>query len=161
MTDSKHSCCGSDGSSCERTAAPAAKARANCPRCGHAAAKVGLETMESLLLGSARERIEDKPYYFCSSPECELVYFTSEGDRPFLRKELSVRVGVKETEDPIPLCYCFGHTRASVREEIARTGTTTVIQRISAEVKAGRCECEVKNPSGQCCLPQVKHPVPG
>src|SRR6266481_8503338 len=31
----------------------------------------------------------------------------------------------------------------------------TVANRIAAEVKAGNCACEVKNPSGKCCLGDV------
>ena len=66
-----------------------------------------------------------------------------------------MRVGVKETADPIPVCYCFGFTRGDIHDEIAETGGSTIAERISAEVKAGNCACEVKNPSGKCCLGSV------
>jgi hypothetical protein len=66
-----------------------------------------------------------------------------------------VRVGAKETADPIPVCYCFGLTRKDIENEIAETGRSTVADRISAEVKKGTCACEVKNPSGKCCLGEV------
>jgi len=62
-------------------------------------------------------------------------------------------------EDPIPICYCFGHTVASAREEIARTGHSTVVARITAEIPAGHCACEVKNPAGSCCLGDVSRVV--
>jgi len=66
-----------------------------------------------------------------------------------------VRVGAKETADPIPICYCFGFTRQDIWDEIRSTGKSTVAKRITAEVEAGRCACEVKNPSGKCCLGDV------
>ncbi len=66
---------------------------------------------------------------------------------------------VKETEPPIALCYCFGHTAESVREELVATGRSTVSERITAEVQADNCSCEVKNPSGTCCLGDVNRAV--
>jgi hypothetical protein len=41
-------------------------------------------------------------------------------------------------------------------EEIRTTGTTTIPQRIAAEMKADRCACELRNPQGSCCLANVK-----
>jgi hypothetical protein len=99
-------------------------------------------------------------YYFCDSSECEVVYFPLGSQAPLFRRgDLIVRVGPKETEDPIPVCYCFGFTRKGIESEIAETGRSTVAERISAEVKAGNCACEVKNPSGKCCLGDVARVV--
>src|SRR5260221_5178459 len=98
----------------------------------------------------------DKQYYFCYSSVCEVVYFDLEAGAPrFCREDLVVRVGAKETADPIPICYCFGFTRQDIWDEIRSTGKSTVAKRITAEVEAGRCACEVKNPSGKCCLGDV------
>jgi hypothetical protein len=66
-----------------------------------------------------------------------------------------VRVGSKKTADPIPVCYCFGFTRKNIQDEIAETGRSAIGERITAEVMAGNCACEVKNPSGKCCLGSV------
>src|SRR5581483_3379784 len=62
---------------------------------------------------------------------------------------------LKEQEDPIPLCYCFGYTRENVRSDIEEHGATEIPERIKAEVQGGFCACEVKNPSGDCCLGNV------
>jgi hypothetical protein len=53
------------------------------------------------------------------------------------------------------MCYCFGFTRQDIWDEIRSSGKSTVAKRITAEVEAGRCACEVKNPSGKCCLGDV------
>jgi hypothetical protein len=85
-----------------------------------------------------------------------VVYFPFDPQAPtFRREDLLVRVGAKEKGDPIPVCYCFGFTRKDIRDEITETGHSTVAERITAEVKAGNCACEVKNPSGKCCLGDV------
>ena len=95
-------------------------------------------------------------YYFCDASDCDVVYFASEVDAPMFRREdLVVRVGAKETADPIPVCYCFGFTRKDIENEIAETGRSTVADRIRTEVSAGNCACEVRNPSGKCCLGDV------
>ncbi len=95
-------------------------------------------------------------YYFCEARDCDVVYFSVDPHAPiFRRADLLVRVGAKEDSDPIPVCYCFGFTRKEIENEIAETGRSSVAERISAEVKRGNCACEVKNPSGKCCLGNV------
>jgi hypothetical protein len=99
-------------------------------------------------------------YYFCDSSDCAVVYFALDVEAPrFRREDLVVKVGAKETADPIPICYCFGFTRQDIWDEIRSTGKSTVAKRITAEVEAGRCACEVKSPSGKCCLGDVMRTV--
>jgi hypothetical protein len=117
------------------------------------------ETMESLLTPAALERLGSTPYFFDRTPSCDVVYFSNEPPSYFLKHDLAVRVGLKETAPPIPLCYCFGHTDESVREEIVATGRSTVAKRIASEVQAGACSCETKNPSGRCCLGDVNRAI--
>lgn len=144
----------SDCCSVPKTDSPAPAAMA-CPSCGNRSKQVDSVTVKSLVrqlpFGMPRTQ-----YYFCAAPVCDVVYFASHADAPsFGRSDLLVRVGAKETEDPIPVCYCFGSSRKDIQDEIAETGRTTVADRVTAEVKAGNCACEVKNPSGKCCLGDI------
>ena len=145
-------------SDCCKVPAPAA-ADDRCRRCGRSGRRVLRETMESLLKPEAPGRLAEEPYYFDRTPECNVVYFSNEAPSYFHKDDLTVRVGLKETESPIPLCYCFGHTAESAREEIVTTGRSTVAERIATEVQAGNCSCEVKNPSGMCCLGDVNRAI--
>lgn len=126
-----------------------------CPVSGARSKQVDMLTVRSLV----RQLPLGMPiteYYFCEAADCDVVYFPFKSQAPlFRRADLLVRVGSKETEDPIPVCYCFGFTREDIQKEITETGDSTVANRISAEVKAGNCACEVKNPSGKCCLGDV------
>ncbi len=126
-----------------------------CPVNGARSKQVDLLTVKSL----ARQLPLGMPntqYYFCEAQDCDVVYFALDPQAPvFRRTDLLVRVGVKETADPIPVCYCFGFTRRDIHEEIAETGRSTIAEQIRAELKAGNCACEVKNPSGKCCLGSV------
>jgi Zinc binding domain len=126
-----------------------------CRRCGARGQAVGRETLAALLTRDALARLQDGPYFFDLSPDCEVVYFSNENDSYFTKRDLRVRVGIKESDPPIPICYCFDHTIGSARSEIQATGRSTVAAQITKEIKAGNCACVVKNPSGRCCLGEV------
>jgi Zinc binding domain len=104
------------------------------------------EFLEEALKGTFR---------FCPDRECAIVYFQEQGSRVYTVSDLRTTVGVKASTDPIPLCYCFGFDESHLREEIAQTGTTTIPQRISHLIREGLCACDVRNPSGNCCLGEV------
>jgi hypothetical protein len=130
-----------------------------CPVSGRRSKQVEGITLKSLVRHLPFQ-MPSGQYYFCDDPACDVVYFSSDPAAPiFRRSDLLVRVGQKEHIDPIPICYCFGITRMDIWEEIQRTGKSTIADRIKAEVKAGRCACEFKNPSGKCCLGNVMRAV--
>ena len=126
-----------------------------CPVNGTRSKQVDMLTVKSLVRTLPLE-MPNTQYYFCDASDCDVVYFASESDAPIFRREdLLVRVGAKETADPIPVCYCIGFTRTEIQREVVETGRSTIVDRIKAEVKAGNCSCEVKNPSGKCCLGEL------
>ena len=130
-----------------------------CPVSGTRSKQVEMLTVKSLVRYLPLAMLPTQ-YYFCEAPGCDVVYFPLHPEAPtFHRADLCIRVGAKETDDPIPICYCFGVTRRDIVEEIARIGKSTVSSRIKAEVKAGNCACEVKNPSGKCCLGSITREV--
>lgn len=130
-----------------------------CAECGGKGRVVERRTLDHLLRASVQRSLGAGPYYFCATPTCEVVYFSSSDSAVLRKDELRVRVGLKETRDPIPVCYCFNHTRASIWEEIGRTGGSTVVDSIKRAVQAGQCECVIRNPSGKCCLGEVTRAV--
>ena len=132
--------------------------RPACPASGDTGRSLPPETLESLLHPDRLVGVEGRVWFFCESPNCEVVYYTAEGDTRG-RAVLRVRVGVKERESPRPLCYCFGHTAESIADEIQRTGASIVVASVAARVKAGDCFCEISNPSGRCCLGELRHEV--
>jgi len=130
-----------------------------CPVNGARSKQVDVLTVRSLVRQLPLGMPSDQ-YYFCEARDCDVVYFPFDPQAPIFRREdLMVRVGAKEKADPIPVCYCFGFTRKDIHDEITETGHSTVAERISGEVKAGNCACEVKNPSGKCCLGNVTRAV--
>lgn len=130
-----------------------------CPACGSRSKQVQSLTVKSLVR-SLPLGMPAVQYYFCAAPDCDAVYFAADPGAPlFRRSDLWVRVGVKESEGPVPVCYCFGFTRESIQEEIRQKGKSTIAEKIKAEVQADNCACELKNPSGKCCLGDVNRAV--
>lgn len=149
------SSCADEG--CSVTAADADTAL--CPKSRTVGLKVDLITVKALLTGDALRRLDGRAYRFCPEADCDVVYFDRAADSVFRKSDLEVRVGQKEHEDPIPVCYCFDITVADLRRDIATRGETEIPAMITAEVKAGHCACEVKNPQGSCCLGNVSKAV--
>lgn len=108
------------------------------------------EFLEQALIGQ---------YTFCLSRNCNIVYFQNDGNCQFTVADVRIRVGVKVKDDPVPLCYCFGFDESHIRDEIAQSGGTTIPDKISHLITEGLCACESHNPSGMCCLGEVKRAV--
>lgn len=128
-----------------------------CPRCSSKGQRVGAVTVRALVCEHAQDRIAERDYRFCDTPDCEVVYFAADAT-PFLKPDVNVRVGVKETSAPRTVCYCFDHSIETIEQEVAETGRSSVLDAIKAGMQAG-CWCETSNPQGACCLGAVGRSV--
>ncbi len=90
---------------------------------------------------------------------CLIVYFNNKNHVVFREVDITVRVWQKQQDPDVPACYCFHHTISSIARELEEKGSTDVLARIGAEVRAGNCRCEVTNPQGSCCLGNVAKAV--
>jgi len=134
---------------------PAAPSVMNCPVSGSRSKQVDLLTVKSLVR-HLKFAMPGTQYYFCAAPGCDMVYFPSSPEAPtFSCDDLLVRVGAKEPGEEATVCYCFGISQRQIREEVEATGRSSAAGKIKMEIQAGRCACEVKNPSGKCCLGDV------
>src|SRR5215471_11081544 len=143
---------------CCKVSEPLVSGQTPCPRCGEVGRVVAEETIRAILKRGAATPLMAVQRRFCKTQTCKVLYYGADGR--FVEKDAAiVRIGVKETEDPVPLCYCFNFSRADVWREVAETRSSKIPARITAELRAGRCVCEVKNPSGACCLGEVNKAV--
>lgn len=142
-----------------------------CPRCGKRGKTVKPVTLRALLKEGIAAEIAAPEMFscdsgctpsqgntgwrYCDAPDCDVVYFSEDGDARFTKSQLKVPVGVKETTGERPLCYCFGHSVDTIKEELRTKGRSDALEDIRAKMKVPGCRCETENPSGSCCLGSV------
>jgi hypothetical protein len=133
-----------------------------CPTCDTRATSVSTVTLYHLLEPlNARDVQYDKIYSVCQTRSCPILYFSSDHKQTFESSDARTIVGFKqpENESPHPVCYCFGYTRENIADEITETGDSTVVEWITERVQAEECACEYRNPTGRCCLGDVREAV--
>jgi hypothetical protein len=145
---------------CSPPALPMVKRRRACPACGEPAKAVGVTTVRAQLAISLRS-ISQEAYHFCPTPDCPVVYFTSDGSQQFTTDQLREAVFQKALTNPAALvCYCFQHSLGAIQAADAPT-RAQIVADITAGVQAGQCACDLRNPQGSCCLGNVRQAIQG
>lgn len=88
---------------------------------------------------------KSESYYFCDDPACDVVYFGND-DSLIYKSQLRTSVGLKEESSDSLVCYCFGLTVNDTKSN------STAKHFVITQTKNKTCACEVRNPSGKCCL---------
>ena len=126
-----------------------------CPQCKKPGKKVELLTVRALIQKDYIDTILEEGYSFCANPDCVVVYYAASSNGIIKKDRVKTRVGLKEKEEPRPVCYCFGTTVEDIHREIRETAKSTVEKDISDKIEARLCHCEDANPEGRCCLGNV------
>lgn len=125
----------------------------SCRSCGGPGQTVDRITLKALLTPDALRRGVPESPRFCATRECPVVYFDSRSQVAFTELDVVVPVYAKHPYDmSVPVCYCFQVTPGDIAAEDPMGSSRKMI---AAEVKAGHCACEVRNPKGSCCLGDV------
>jgi hypothetical protein len=140
----QHNCC-----------SPQPKGKLACPLCQTLSKGVLGKTVEYLLKDKAKENLECfDGFHFCKTPSCVVIYFR---DETIIRQEeILIIVGHKEGVKPATVCYCFDWTKEKIKAEIESTGKSTALEDIKEKMDSIGCSCEILNPSGGCCLGDVR-----
>jgi hypothetical protein len=117
-----------------------------CPGCGHAGVEIPWRTVAAVTRGALPPR---QVFRLCRERECGLLYFGDAG----ASVPVSAVAEAPWFKGGAGVCYCFDYDAAHLGKGAEAA--------ITARVRAGDCACDLRNPSGRCCLPEVKRLAPG
>jgi len=118
----------------------------HCPKCNNNCSSVSLATVLHHIKQPWQQLdSDDDSYFFCRTPDCNVVYFDTSASS-ITKDKLRSKVGIKETDESSLICYCF-----DVNRHEAQTNPHAKAFVIE-QTKNGTCTCATYNPSGKCCL---------
>ncbi len=118
-----------------------------CPICGNKGNKVKNDTMIHHVKDISK--MGDRGYFFCSNSECDVVYFQDK--ETFTINMVNKEIGLKNTSSSqSSICYCYNYPRSELYDE-------SIIDKINIRIENYGSRCDIRNPSGRCCLKDIKH----
>ena len=124
-----------------------------CPACEGKGSSIKPVTLEAQVVSGPWETSAGEGWSLCTTKSCEVVYFRNE-DVILVGQTLAIPF--HKSDDPQRLvCFCFGHTVASVEADAGPDGDSTIRTSIQAACGEGKDDCVRKNPQGRCCLGNV------
>jgi len=91
--------------------------------------------------------IKTDNYYYCANETCVVGYFSQQGNR-ISKKQLRVFSEVKDNK----LCYCFDIDSKQYLDSLKNGTAVSIKNFVIQKTKNNDCACEIRNPSGKCCL---------
>lgn len=129
-----------------------AKIEQLCPECGSAGKSVAMLTLYHQVRFPENQTLNAGSYHFCPLKTCPVAYFSSGGEtvsKQHLRSYPDIQ------DDMI--CYCFDINAEDYLSALKANRAEAVKSFVVQRTKARECACEIRNPSGQCCLANFKH----
>jgi len=122
-----------------------------CPQCGTACKSVEMPTLYHQVRFPENQGMPSDTYYFCPTKDCSTGYFSIAGNC-ISKQQLRTHQDIQKDT----LCYCFGIDSADFLTALATNHADTIKNFVVQRTKSGECACELRNPSGQCCLAKFR-----
>ncbi len=138
-------CCGnscSNNSANEHNSLPR---KFSCPVNAKQYTEVSKKTILQHIKSPWQHKLDEQKYYFCEDPDCDVVYFGINGSI-INKNELRTIIGKKEISEETLLCYCFGVSKSLAKQN------PKIKAYVIQQTKENNCACDIRNPSGRCCL---------
>ncbi|MEQ1740076.1 MAG: hypothetical protein ABL884_09215 [Methyloglobulus sp.] len=123
----------------------------SCPLCGKTSKSVEIRTLYHQVKFPENQGIISDSYYFCPSKDCPTAYFSVAGNS-IPKRQLTSYQDIQKDK----LCYCFDIDTADYLTAINTHRAETIKNFVIQRTKSGECACELRNPSGKCCLAKFK-----
>ena len=118
-----------------------------CPECDTTCNSVNMPTLYHQVRFPENLALITDSYYFCPVKSCSVAYFTNMGNtvpKQHLRSYQDIQSGA--------LCYCFDIDTNQYLSALKANHAKPIKDFVMQRTKIGECACEIRNPSGQCCL---------
>ena len=122
-----------------------------CPQCGISCKNISMKTIFHQVRFPEILDIETDSYYYCADKTCSVGYFSQE-EKVISKNQLRAFTELKNNK----LCYCFDINTEQYLDSLKDGAAETIKNFVIQKTKVGDCACEIRNPSGQCCLANFK-----
>lgn len=120
-----------------------------CPVCNGVGQKVRKITVKHQVKPIIEFDVAREPFYLCRTPECEVAYYTEDGQMTIQQNQLINKIWFKNVPPPVPICYCANVTEEEILHHVAITQCCSTLEEIKRHTGANSgCECLTKNPAG-------------
>ncbi|MEA3419138.1 MAG: hypothetical protein U9Q90_07025 [Campylobacterota bacterium] len=117
-----------------------------CPSCQQRGQKVTGDSMIHHVKDISK--IDNVTYSFCSTPECDVVYYYSK--QTFTTNMVNKEIGLKSSSsDQGTICYCYGYPKSELEDK-------SLMDKISIRIDNYGNRCDLRHPAGRCCLKDIK-----
>ena len=130
---------------------PGQKTSQACPQCNIDCKPVTMRTLYQQVRFPENQQIVADHYFFCPSRDCLTAYFSGTGNS--IAKSLLITQQAIQSDT---LCYCFDISSACYRSALQTHTAEPIKNFVIQRTKSAECACEIRNPSGQCCLAKFK-----
>ncbi len=128
-----------------------AKTKQNCPVCGFTCKSVGMPTLYHQVKFPENQSLVTDSYYYCPTKTCSVGYFSTIGNT-IPKQQLRSNHAIQDDA----ICYCFDISAAQYLAALKNHSAKSIKAFVIQCTKAAECACEIRNPSGQCCLTHFK-----
>ena len=123
-----------------------------CPQCGISSKNISMKTIFHHVKFPDILDVKTGSYYYCADKACSVGYFSLDGK---VISKQQLRAFIKPENNK--LCYCFDINTEQYINALRDETATKIKKFVIQKTKSGDCACEIRNPSGQCCLANFKH----
>lgn len=127
------------------------KTKQICPECGATCKSVDMPTLYHQVRFPENQSIVIDSYYFCAAKICPVGYFSTAG---YTVPKLHLRCYQAIQNDA--LCYCFDINTEQYVSALIVQRAEAIKAFVMQRTQNGECACDIRNPSGQCCLVNFK-----
>lgn len=123
----------------------------NCPVCNKGGISVSKVTVEHLVTDDYHKSVEGEQYKICMNEYCNVVYYSVDNEKKFLKDQVRVPIWFKKDANPKYACYCSKVTEDQVIDAVLKHGAKSVkeVNAITGAMK--NLLCKENNPLGVCC----------